>query len=72
MGFKTLRTLECDRCGASVPAEDAPLASFELAQKHPGWTPVQGDRHLCPKCSPGYEVLMARHRVQLEEYLSGK
>ncbi len=31
MGFRTQRTLVCDRCGASIPVDDEVTASFEFS-----------------------------------------
>lgn len=70
MGFRTQRTLVCDRCGASIPADDEVTASFEFSRKFPGWEQVAGDRALCPECAPGYDLLIARHKVELEDYIA--
>ena len=47
MGFKTQRTLVCDRCGASIPVDDEVMGSLEFSRKFPGWEQVAGDRALC-------------------------
>ena len=44
MGFKTQRTLVCDRCGASIPVDDEVMGSLEFSRKFPGWEQVAGDR----------------------------
>ena len=44
---------------------------FDVADKHPGWTRVR-DRALCPECSPQYEVMVARHKVEIDDYLNGR
>lgn len=71
MGLVTKQYLECDRCGATEPTSGREVA-FDAVDGHPGWIRVSDDRFLCPKCSPGYETLLARHRVELEDYIEGK
>lgn len=69
MGLVTKKVLECDRCGASVPVPEGAKA-FDVADGMPGWARVSGDRFLCPDCSPGYDLLLARHKVELEDYIT--
>lgn len=71
MGLETTTKLVCDRCGASEPAQTETMASFELAERHPGWHAVDGKHLLCPDCAPGYELLLARHKVELDDYIRG-
>lgn len=71
MGYVTRTELVCDRCGESVPSDSSPVLSFELPSRHPGWRMVGSDRALCPACAPGYDLLMARHRVEEEDYITG-
>ena len=62
----------CDRCGASVPAKTEKATAFQMAQLFPGWVLADGSRALCPDCAPGYDLLKARHKVELENYLTGE
>lgn len=71
MGFVTTKTLVCDRCGYSVPATDKMLSSLDFKHDYPGWTQVGRDRALCPDCAPGYDLLLSRHKVELEDYIQG-
>lgn len=71
MALVTKKLLECDRCGASVEVPETSVA-FDVADGVPGWRRVDGERFLCPDCSPGYELLLARHRVELEDYIAKK
>ena len=70
MPVVTTKSLVCDRCGASVPIESDGFTLFELDKTHPDWRRISGDRLLCPDCSPGYELLEARHKVELEDYIA--
>lgn len=70
MAFVTKRYVECDRCGASEHADEHD-AEFDIAKTHPGWIRASGDRLLCPECAPGYDLLVARHKVELDEYVNG-
>lgn len=70
MPLVTKKMLVCDRCGASVSVNDD-SASFDIARAYPAWTRISGDRFLCPACSPGYELLISRHRVELDDYITG-
>lgn len=70
MGLKKISVLECDRCHNSIEVEENAIP-FDVTHYHEGWLRVSGDRFLCPKCSEGYELLEARHRVELEDYIKG-
>ena len=70
MPLATRKMLVCDRCGESLEVPEA-AAESDVASGHPGWLRVRGDAFLCPRCSPGYETLAARHRVELEDYIDG-
>lgn len=72
MGFQVQKTLVCDRCGKSVPVANEAVPAIEFREKFPGWAMVCGERALCPDCVPGYDLLTARHKVELEDYISGK
>lgn len=72
MGFQTSVTLKCDRCGAEVPASDKVIASIEFREKFPGWRMVGDERTLCPECAPGYELLIDKQAIELEDYVTGK
>lgn len=71
MGLVTKKYLACDRCGdqVSVPASSVP---FGVAESLDGWVRVGADRFLCPSCAPGYDLLVARHKVELDDYVSGR
>lgn len=71
MGLVTKKVLQCDRCGTSVPVA-ADAVAFDVASGLDGWRRIDGDRFLCPDCSPGYDLLLARHKVELEDYIGGK
>lgn len=70
MPLVTKTMLVCDRCGSSVPVGDNAMP-LDVAEGLPGWTRVSGDRFLCPECSPGHELLVSRHRLELENYITG-
>lgn len=70
MGIEKKTFLVCDRCGGRVEVDDAP-AMFDVANKHPGWIRV-GSMALCPECSPRYEVMIARHKVEVDDYVNGR
>lgn len=70
MGIEKKEFLVCDRCGSRVEIDEG-CAMFDVAEGHPGWTHV-GDRALCPECSPQYEVMVARHKVEIDDYLNGR
>lgn len=61
----------CDRCGASKPVDES-TCMFDLRTPHEGWVRASGDRGLCPECAPGYDLLLARHKVELEDYFTEK
>lgn len=71
MAFVTKRYVECDRCGASENADEHE-DEFNPAKTHPGWMRASGYGLLCPKCAPGYDLLIARHEAELDEYVNGK
>ena len=71
MGIEVQRHLVCDRCGASVALGGDQLASFELMDEYPGWHRVSERVFLCPDCAQGYELLLARHKVELDDYIKG-
>lgn len=70
MGIMTIRTLVCDRCGTCNPIEDADLDEFGIRQEFSDWLSLSNDRFLCPSCAEGYRLLEARHKVELEDYIS--
>lgn len=70
MGFEIKKFLTCDRCGASVRLDDA-AEPFDIPASCPGWQRIDGSRALCPDCAPGYALLQARHKVELEDYVQG-
>ena len=71
MGLITNKTLICDRCGAHIPVA-ASSSAFDVADSLDGWVRVGADRFLCPSCAPGYDLLVARHKVELDDYVSGR
>lgn len=72
MGVNVSKSLVCDRCEKSVVVDEESFTLFELNATHPDWMRVSGDRVLCPDCVPGYELIQARHKVELEDYITGK
>ncbi|EGX70619.1 hypothetical protein [Collinsella tanakaei] len=71
MGLETKKILVCDRCGESVEV-DGDAAEFELARSLPDWIRLEGGRALCPRCRERYELILARHRVEIDDYLNGR
>lgn len=71
MGLVTSKTLVCDRCGAHTPVSEN-SSVFDVAESLDGWVRVGADRFLCPSCAPGYDLLVARHKVELDDYASGR
>lgn len=71
MGLRKISILECDRCGESITVEPDAIP-FDVAHEHKGWTRLSQDRFLCPKCTEGYELIEARHKVELEDYIANK
>lgn len=69
MGFETRSYLVCDRCGASVEVANGfdPGLSVECPD---GWARADGGRFLCPACYPGYDLMKARHKVEVEAFMS--
>lgn len=70
MGIEKKAFLVCDRCGGRIEVDEGSVM-FDVVDKHPGWTRVR-DRALCPECSPQYEVMVARHTVEIDDYLNGR
>lgn len=70
MPLVTRKMLVCDRCGEALEVPET-AAELDVADGRIGWALVRGDGFLCPRCSPGYETLVARHRVELEDYVDG-
>lgn len=69
MPLVTKKSLVCDRCGASHEVSDG----FDegLSRELPdGWKRIDRGRFLCPSCYPGYELMVARHKVELEDYIA--
>lgn len=71
MGLETKTLLRCDRCGRVVELV-GPTSLPDAATERRGWTRVDDRRALCPDCSPGYETIVARNRVAVEDYVSGR
>ena len=69
MGLVTKKALACDRCGASIEVDEG-FHSLSLTDLSDGRQRVDHDRVLCPECYPGYDLLKARHKVELEDYIS--
>ena len=65
----TKRALVCDRCGASTEVAEG-FRSISMADLPEGRHRGGRDRVLCPECYPGYDLLKARHKVELEGYIS--
>lgn len=72
MGFRDVRYAVCDRCGERIEVPAEPMASWEASERMPGWQRVDGERLLCPACSPAWETLLARQRVEREDYIAGR
>lgn len=70
MPIVTTKLLICDRCRKSIPVAEG-TTPFDVMMEKNGWTRVSGERFLCPDCSPGYETLCARHKVEEEDYITG-
>lgn len=71
MGLVTKNILVCDRCGASVEACEG-FTSLATGEMQDGWHRIDRERVLCPECFPGYELLKARHKVELEDYVANR
>lgn len=69
MGLVTKKALVCDRCGACIEVGEG-FHSLSLADLPDGWHAIDHDRVLCAECHPGFELLKARHKVELEDYIS--
>lgn len=69
MPYVTKGFLICDRCGESVEVEEGFNVGLDI-RLIDGWHCVESDRFLCPKCYPGYELMLARHKVEIEDYFS--
>ena len=69
MPLVTKKALVCDRCGATVEVSDS-FESMAVDEMPDGWRRIDCDRVLCPECHPGYELLRARHKVELEDYIA--
>lgn len=74
MPFKRVQYAVCDRCGETteIDGDRGPVPSFEMGSVLPGWRAVGGDRLLCPRCGEGYDLIVARHKVELEDFILGK
>lgn len=70
MGLETRKYLVCDRCGRSTEV-DADATAYDATRDNAGWERTDGDRVLCPDCAPGFDLLLARHKVEIDEYLRG-
>lgn len=71
MGLVIKKVLVCDRCGESIEVE-GDAAEFELASSLPGWIRLEGGGALCPRCRERYELILARYRVEIDDYLNGR
>jgi hypothetical protein len=78
MGLTSVQYVTCDRCGRSEQAggqlggvASGVVSQHEFGEACPGWRMVDGGRTLCPACADGYDLLLARHRVELEDYVTG-
>ena len=71
MGLVTKRALVCDRCGETVEV-GADFLSLSAGEMPDGWHRIDQERVLCSECFPGYELLQARHKVELEDYVANK
>lgn len=69
MGLVTKRALVCDRCVEPVEV-DEDFRSISMADLPEGRHRVGRDRVLCPECHHGHDLLEARHKVELEGYIS--
>ena len=72
MGFKDVRYAVCDRCGERVELKGGPFGSRSVESAPAGWVDAGQGRPLCPKCSPVWETLLARQRVEREDYLAAR
>ena len=71
MGIDRKTFMTCNRCGNKIEISEEE-AAIGLPGKREGWVLLDGNRALCPQCSPGYELLKARHLVEIDDYLSGR
>lgn len=62
--------LICDRCGITELAQETD-SLYDISRTHPGWISRQ-ERAFCPKCANGLELIEARHKVEIEDYIAGK
>lgn len=73
MGIVNTVSMVCDRCGKSIPVESDSFTMCDLRSgQYPGWISVSNSRILCPECSPGYDLLLAKHKVELENYITNE
>lgn len=69
MPVVTKKMLVCDRCGESVEVGEC-YSGCSLDECPEGWHRIANDRYLCPTCYPGYDLMLARHKVEIEAYFS--
>ena len=69
MGFEKKTFLVCDRCGFAVEVSESDCM-FDVTDRHAGWARAGADKVLCPECAPPYEVMIARHNVEIDDYLN--
>lgn len=70
-GFEKKTFLVCDRCGFAVEVAESDCM-FDVADGHAGWARAGADKVLCPECAPHYEVMIARHKVEIDDYLNNR
>ena len=66
MGFEEKTFLVCDRCGFAVEVAESDYM-FDIVDRHAGWARAGVDKILCPECAPPCEVMVARHRVKVDD-----
>lgn len=74
MGLENAVRMECDRCGASKIVVGSSDVRWAI-ERSGSWREFEmpyGGRSiiLCPECAPRFEEIDARHRREIEAYVS--
>lgn len=69
MPLMTKKVMECDRCGESVEVVES-FSTARWMSNSEGLHRIAKDRFLCPSCYRGYDFIVSRCKVEIEDYLS--